>query len=570
MSNKASDLRQLLKDKPFLKIIGAHNALGAKLAQIHKFDGVWSSGFEIATAHGVPDANILTMTENLDAAMNINSACQLPVICDCDTGYGNAINAMHMVRKYESAGLAALVIEDKRFPKVNSFIPGLQELASVDEFVGKIEAMRNARSSNYGILLFARIEALIAGWGIDEAFRRAVAYYEAGADGLVIHSKSKTPDEIFAFAKLWNQKLRDKCPLIAIPTTYYKVTANELASHGFKIAIYANQGMRASVRAMNEVFAQVQKDGTTAGIENKIVPMEELFSLQGMTTYQEDEKRYGNESEIISAVIPAAADHKFQPELSAILQDRPLCMLEIGGQTLLDHQINVLHSVGIRSIHVVVGYQKEKVSAKGIETIENAFFDSHRSAYSVLRGLSKAKGKTLITYSDIIFDRQIPEALLKSPYPITLIIDRAFRTLPRRDKSLDLVITSDVMEKENLESRRLQMTNYKKIVRIGKNVGGQTASHEFIGMILLSKEGLEMMRDAWEEAQKTYAHQPFYEAPSIAQASTTDLIQFMIGQNIEIHGLVIEHGWSEIYSLGDYERLNRYFCEKNKNLTLQT
>jgi choline kinase len=245
-------------------------------------------------------------------------------------------------------------------------------------------------------------------------------------------------------------------------------------------------------------------------------------------------------------------------------------MLEIGGKTLLDHQLDVLRSVGIRNIHVVVGYQKEKVAAKGIEIVENAFFNSQRSAYSVLCGLSKVKGKTLITYSDIIFDRQIPEALLKSPFPITLIIDRAFRTLPRRDKSLDLVIISDAMEKENLESRRLQVTNFKRIIRIGKKIDNQAASHEFIGMFLLTKEGLEIIRDAWEEARKTSGKKPFYEAPNIDQASTTDLIQFMIDRDIEVHGLVIEHGWSEIYSLGDYERLNRYFCEKTKDLAPQT
>ena len=569
---KAQKLRKLLTEKSVLKVMGAHDAMGAKLIESHGFDAVWSSGFEIATAHGVPDANILTMTENLDAAINMNTAVQIPVICDCDTGYGNASNVMHMVRKYESMGLAALVIEDKRFPKVNSFIPGRQELASIEEFCAKIKAARAARFSEDGVMIIARIEALIAGWGIEEAYKRAVAYYEAGADGLVIHSKSKTTDEIFTFSKIWNQKYKNVCPLVSIPTTYYKVTADELAKEGYKIVIYANQGMRASVRAMHEVFEQIQKDNSTQGIEDRISPMAELFRLQGMHNYQENEKKYSGESEKISVVIPAAADHKYQPELLSLLEDKPLCMVPLAGKTLLERQVEIFHTAGAQSISVVVGHQKEKIRApKDVEMIPNPEFQTYGSAHSVMCGLEKMTGKTLVCYSDILFDSQIPLDLLKSPYPITLVLDRGFKTLPpRKDKQLDFVVSTD--DAQRLPSRDMKPGTFKQLLKIGKKINPDEAQYEFIGMFLLSREGLEMLKAAWRVILKENAGKPFLEAESVSKASMTDLFQALItscGADT-VCGLVIEHGWSELYSREDYERLERYFSQKSSDLVLNS
>ena len=141
---KVSKLRSLFQSSKVIRIVGAHDGLGAKLIEKNGFDGVWASGLEISTSHAVPDANILTMTDFLRSARVMNEATSLPVICDCDTGFGNVLNVIRMVEQYEAAGLAAVVIEDKLFPKVNSFVPGRQELASIQEFMGKIEAAKSA------------------------------------------------------------------------------------------------------------------------------------------------------------------------------------------------------------------------------------------------------------------------------------------------------------------------------------------------------------------------------------------------------------------------------------------
>ena len=204
IENKCKKFKSLFKKK-LIRIVGAHDGLGAKLIGEAGFDGVWASGLEISASYGLPDANILTMTEYLERAVEMNEATSLPVIADCDTGYGNVNNVIYMVEKYEKAGIAAICIEDKLFPKVNSFIEGRQDLADIDEFCGKIRAVKNTQK-NPDFMVIARVEALIAGWGMKEALKRANAYSESGADAILIHSKKKDKKEILEFCKKFKKK----------------------------------------------------------------------------------------------------------------------------------------------------------------------------------------------------------------------------------------------------------------------------------------------------------------------------------------------------------------------------
>ncbi len=568
MHNKASQLRSLLKSKSIIRIVGAHNALGAKLIEKNGFDGVWASGLEVSASHGVPDANILTMTENLEAAAAINHATALPVVCDCDTGYGNSLNVIHMVKKYEAAGLAAVVIEDKQFPKVNSFVPGRQELLPVEEFMGKIEAAKNAQK-NEDFMVFARVEALIAGWGMEEALRRAYAYAEAGADGIVIHSKAVTPDEIFTFAKKW----KSSSPLISIPTTYYDVTVEQLGANGFKMVIYANQGLRASIQAMNEVFQVIRKTGSTAAIEEKIASMKEVFHLQGMGDLKEDEKKF-ERKEIIQAVIPAAGDHRLAQngtggkELTDLLDTRPLCMLEIGGKTLIERQADILRSCGVNDLYVVSGFSSEKIKLDGATILHNPSFKKTNIAYSLMLAEEYLKNKCLVVYSDIIFDRQIVEHLLDSPHPVTIVIDRAYRTLPSRDKKLDLVAVKELPNPG--AARSLNLNQFKLVEKVGRSIEKPRATHEFIGMAFFRDAGLKMLSQAWREARQKFKDKPFYEAPSVENADFNDLIQHLIARGEKVYGMEIEHGWSEVHSLEDYKRVSAHFKKAGSVLSARS
>jgi len=286
-ASASAAFRALLERPGPVRAAGAHNPLGARLAERAGFDAVWSSGLEISASQGLPDADILTMTELLAVAQSMAASIPLPVIADCDAGYGNASNVMHMVRRYEAAGIAAVCMEDKCFPKVNSFIPGRQELVTTEEFCNKIAAAKSAQSRP-DLVVIARLEALVAGWDLDEALRRGEAYAEAGADMVLIHAKGKSPQPVLDFLKLW----RMPQPVAVVPTTYHTVTADELSEAGAKLVIYANHGLRAAITAVSAAFDTILREGRTTGIEDQITPLSTVFDLQGMGQFLAAEERF--------------------------------------------------------------------------------------------------------------------------------------------------------------------------------------------------------------------------------------------------------------------------------------
>ena len=267
--------------------MAAHNPLAAKLAAAAGFDAIWGSGFELSASYAVPDASILTMDTHLEMMRAIGQVQPLPVIADIDTGFGNAVNVAFAVPRYVAAGVAAIVMEDKSFPKDSSLrAGGRQELVRIAEFQGKIEA---ARSSARGALVVARTEALIAGLGQEEALRRGAAYVEAGADAVLIHSKQKTPDEILAFCRAWPGQV----PLVLVPTSYPELSFQDVSALGkVGLIICGNHAIRAAVAAMQSTFRRILAEGGIAGVENDIASVAEVFALQGDARMRELEKMY--------------------------------------------------------------------------------------------------------------------------------------------------------------------------------------------------------------------------------------------------------------------------------------
>ena len=208
MSNSVL-LKNCIEKKGIVKVCGAFDAMSAKLVENVGFDAVWAGSFAISATHALPDASILTMTEFLDATTRMVESCNIPIIADCDTGYGGPSNVARLVKKYENAGVAAVSIEDKIFPKENSLLEnGKNELLPEKEFVAKILAAKQAKQ-NKDFMIIARIEALISGKGMKEAIQRASAYERAGADAILIHSKQKSPDEIFDFTNKSKSSLKE-------------------------------------------------------------------------------------------------------------------------------------------------------------------------------------------------------------------------------------------------------------------------------------------------------------------------------------------------------------------------
>ena len=280
-----NDLMEKLRGKQFVKVCGAFDVMSAKLAEMNGFDAIWASGFGISSARALPDAGIITMTELLDAVTFMSEACDIPVIADCDTGYGGPNNVAHLVKKFENAGIGGICIEDKTFPKENSlFKDGKQDMLSKRDFVAKIVAAKNAKK-NDDFIIIGRVEALIADLGIEEAMSRANAYAKAGADIIFVHSRKESTDEIFEFLKLWQGKV----PIMIIPTAFPTVTLDELKSRGVGMVVYAHQTTLAAFAAVSDVIKQMSKVKSLSELNTKMASMEDLFKLQGMQKIREHE-----------------------------------------------------------------------------------------------------------------------------------------------------------------------------------------------------------------------------------------------------------------------------------------
>jgi phosphoenolpyruvate phosphomutase len=548
MPSKAQILRRLMAQPDILQVAGAHNGLSARLVEQAGFDAIWASGLEISAANAVPDANILTMTDYLEAANTMNEAVSIPVVADCDTGYGNSNNVIRLVKKYEAAGIAAICIEDKCFPKVNSYIPGRQELAPLAEFVGKIMAAKDAQSSQ-AFMVIARVEALIAGRGLEEAWRRAEAYAEAGADAILIHSKSKTPDEIRAFIQGWSQPV----PLVVVPTSYPQVTVRELSAWGVKIVIYANAGLRAAVQAMSRVLYTLRQAGSLLSVETEIAPLKTIFDLQEMSRFQAEEKKYLRRAyDNYSVIIPAAGQPRSNDSLDDLLKDRPVAMLDLNGKSLLQHNVETLNRVGLSQITVITGYRSESVDLGGVTKIFNPDFSQGHILQSIMRAREVFGQNTLIMYADILFEPYIIQKLLSCPGDIVLVVDNSFAQGYNPNKNLDLVVAKD---KPQPKKRRLLSQATNQAVQIGHHsIAENEADYEFIGIVKFSGPGGKLFQEIYDTCLQKYQNRTFHEAPSILQASFTDLLQEVIDRGVPVHLLEVNSGWMEIQNWPDYQR----------------
>lgn len=268
----------LAADKPYVAV-GAHDAMSSQLIEAYGFDAVWVSGFGVATmTHALPDLNLTTMTETLAAAVRIDGATDLPVLADCDNGFGGLTNVVRTVVEFERSGIAGICIEDNLFPKRNSLYTGdsKRELIPAEEQARRIRAGKEAQETD-SFVLVARVEALIAGHGVEAACERADAYVEAGADAILIHSKDKSLQEIEGFLGSWGGL--GKTPLVAVPTLFPDYTDQELYEKGFQMVILANHPMRAAVQAMEDTLGILRSERKAAAVDPHIAAVDHIFEL---------------------------------------------------------------------------------------------------------------------------------------------------------------------------------------------------------------------------------------------------------------------------------------------------
>jgi phosphoenolpyruvate phosphomutase len=213
---------------------------------------------------------------------------KIPILLDGDTGYGNFNNARRLVTKLEQRGVAGVCLEDKLFPKTNSLLEGAkQTLANIPEFAKKITACKDT-AKDPDFVVVARVEAFIAGWGLDEALKRAEAYKDAGADAILMHSKKSDSSEIESFMKAWNNRL----PVVIVPTKYYKTPTDEFRKWGVSMVIWANHNIRSSVKAMQETTKLIHDNESLVPVNERCVSVQEIFRLQNQPELKIAEDKY--------------------------------------------------------------------------------------------------------------------------------------------------------------------------------------------------------------------------------------------------------------------------------------
>ena len=285
--NRVSRLKRLLVSKDIVRILESHNSLtGLIIEKINiiknkksiEFDGMWSSSLTDSATKGLPDNSSLSFSSRISSLNDMMDVTTKPLVFDADNG-GQVEHLPFLIRSLERSGASAIIMEDKVGLKKNSLFKN-QEDTKQDRpqlFAKKIKKICNSRQSK-DFMVIARIESFIVGKGLNDALKRAEIYSKAGADAILIHSKEKTPKEIFSFARKF-KKSKYFIPLVSVPSTYSKVYEKDLIKNGFKLVIYANQLLRAAYPAMYNTASTILKNKRAFEADKKIIPIKEIINL---------------------------------------------------------------------------------------------------------------------------------------------------------------------------------------------------------------------------------------------------------------------------------------------------
>lgn len=280
---RRAKLKQQLQSNELIRGIEAHNALAAGIVESlnvagKKFNALWMSSLTESASRGIPDNEFLNINSRLTTLHEVLENSSLPILYDADTG-SFAQHLALTVKKLEALGVSAIVIEDKKGLKKNSLMGQSQQqsLEDIEVFCDKIQTAKNAQKSS-DFMLIARLESLIQGETQQQALARAEAYIKAGADGIMIHSKHESADEVLEFAKNFRAKFSQ--PIMIVPSTYFKLSEATAQNAGINIVVYANQLLRAAYTAMKNAGESILTHGTSTEIETTIASCQEIIQLK--------------------------------------------------------------------------------------------------------------------------------------------------------------------------------------------------------------------------------------------------------------------------------------------------
>jgi len=537
MQKKSTQLRNLLQSADTEFILEAHNGLSARIVEEAGFKGIWASGLALSAQHAVRDNNELSWTQVVDTLEFMSDATSIPILLDGDTGYGDFNNMRRLVAKLETRGIAGVCIEDKLFPKTNSFIQGeRQPLEDAETFCGKIQAGKEAQK-DADFCIVARVEAFIAGWGLDEALRRAEAYRQSGADAILIHSKLSRPDEILQFAKEW----ANRAPLVIVPTKYYATPTEVFRQHNISLVIWANHLIRSAITAMQATAQQIHDEETLLDVEGQVASVSEIFRLQGADELLEAEKRYAFKARPeVKALILAATRGQ---GLDQLTMDKPKVMIPVAGKPVLRRLVDKFKSQGINEIIVVAGYRADAIDVKGIEIIVNPRWEETGELASLYQAVDSLADDTVVLYGDLLFRTYILSNLLDWDEPLLTVVDSS---------PLDQVKgnTNDLAYCSAADDRAMYQQNVVlQRVSPERNWQGRAPDGRWIGLLRIRGEGKLQVLGALE----TLKAQANFE-----QLGLPDLINQLIADQHPPQVQFISGHWMDINNLDDLQRAGEF------------
>ncbi len=533
---KTTQFKQLLTSPALEFICEAHNGLSAKIVEEAGFKGIWGSGLSISAAMGVRDNNEASWTQVLEVLEFMADQTHVPILLDADTGYGNFNNMRRLVQKLEQRGVSAACIEDKIFPKTNSFIKGeAQPLADVDEFAGKIKAGKDAAKDD-DFCIVARTEAFIAGWGMEEALKRCEAYRLAGADAVLVHSKLAVADEIFAFMKEWGNRL----PVVIVPTKYYATPTDQFREAKISLVIWANHILRTGIRAMKEMAAYLKKEESLAAIEKGLPTVDEIFRLQGMDEYEQWEKLYLPKTATAGKALLLAASkgHNF----GNLTDDKPKAMLEVEGRPVITHAVNAFRQGGIRDITVVTGYKPEAFNLTSVKYKHNEKWEATGEIGSLLVAKKAVDGKCVVGYGDVVVRPFIVENLLRSTADVTVVVDYKAPHKKTR-KSVDWARVSQA----HVEG--IKDVDYQ-LIKIDDRIEPTEAQGEWIGLVGVSDAGAKVFMGALATLEAA--------GVDVSRWTIPQLVNHLLETGSKVAVQYVHDNWLDVDDIADLSDLYKF------------
>ncbi|MCM2255644.1 MAG: isocitrate lyase/phosphoenolpyruvate mutase family protein [Vicinamibacteria bacterium] len=525
-SNAGSRLRALLASPRCEILLEAHNAVSARLVEEAGVPGVWASSLTLSCAAGLRDNGSLSSDQALDVLESMTARVAVPVLFDGDTGYGDFSHFQTLVRRLIARRVAGVCIEDKAFPKRNSFLAGeRQELADLDEFCGKLRAGLDARGDP-SFVVVARTEALITGAGLDEALRRAEAYADQGVDAVLVHSKAGTFGELQAFMARFSRRV----PVVCVPTTYYQTPPEAFDAAGVSLALWANHMLRASVRAMHDVAVRIAAERGGRAVEDDVAPLSELFRLSDQQAFEAQERLYAAGPQQRAIVLAASRGDGFD----SLTRDRPKCMLPVAGVPVLDRLLTQLRAEGVRDLTVVRGYRPEAVAPAGVRLVTNPGWASSGELRSLHAAVESLHGDVVVAYGDLVLRRHVLHELLACDAPLSVVVDAA-RGFLESGRAADRVRVSGPPPRPGDDAPRF-------LRDVSATLPDDGCEGEWVGLLRARGAGAEALRAALEA---------LLAEPGGEQLAMDALMRRLLAQGHEIRALHVDGGWADLDTLTD-------------------